>query len=96
MTPVKRPIHPIYNEICEERSRQSAAVAKILEDPTPEKLYQFILKLRERQDELSSAFPLPETIRTTKEITHNNITVKVTIFRPLGTENQVLPVLVFW
>lgn len=93
------PIHPIYKEVCQEHQKQLALMyLKTGAVATPESEYEAIVEIRAAADEYALKFPLPETIRSKRNIRGGpkNIKVVTTVFRPLGSENKVLPVILLW
>ncbi|KAI8876443.1 hypothetical protein K501DRAFT_262138 [Backusella circina FSU 941] len=66
------------------------------ENSTEEQRYQGILELRAAADGVARQLPLPETIRTeyTWPVGAAD-SVKVTVFRPLGSEDEMLPIVLY-
>ncbi|KAI9477888.1 MAG: Alpha/Beta hydrolase protein [Benjaminiella poitrasii] len=94
------PIHPIYQAVCDDHKKQlMAAMAEMGgQEPTPEKQYQVITQLRAVADEFAKRVPVPETLQTKQEVVGGpkNLKIGTTVFRPLGTENDVLPVILYF
>lgn len=92
----KHPIHPIYQAVCDDHMTQLAAAATEL-NTTPEKQYQLITDLRHVADEFAKRVPLPETIRAKQQVFGGpkKMRVGTTVFRPLGSEDEILPVILY-
>ncbi|GAA5816002.1 hypothetical protein MFLAVUS_009523 [Mucor flavus] len=92
------PIHSIYKEVCQEHQKQLALMhLKTSAVSTPESEYETITEIRAAADEFALKFPIPETLRTKQEVFGGpkNVKIITTIFRPLGSENKVLPIIIF-
>ncbi|KAI8636851.1 alpha/beta hydrolase fold-domain-containing protein [Parasitella parasitica] len=96
----KHPIHPVYQAVCDEHKAQIAAAFQLMggDNASPEKHYQVITELRAAADEFAKRVPLPETCRSRQEVFGgpNNIKIGTTVFRPVGSENEVLPVTLYF
>lgn len=93
------PIHPVYKEICQEHQKQLAHMyLKTGAVSTPESEYEAITEIRAAADEYALKFPIPETLRKKLEVHGGpkNVKVITTVFRPLGSENKVLPIIILW
>lgn len=92
----KHPIHPIYQAVCDEHMKQLLAAQSEM-NTTPEKQYQMITDLRLVADEFAKRVPLPETLRTKQEVFGGpkKMRVGTTVFRPLGSEEEILPVILY-
>lgn len=93
------PIHPLYKAVCQRHAKElslmylkSGAVA------TPESEYQAITEVRAAADEFALKHPVPDTLRSKQQVSGGpkNLKINTTIFRPLGSENKILPVILFW
>ncbi|KAI9493653.1 alpha/beta hydrolase fold-domain-containing protein [Zychaea mexicana] len=74
----------------------AAGFDEIRNNPRPSGGTITIRQYRENIDKLAAKHPLPKVIVEDKTITHHGIEVKLVLYRPLGTENQVLPVVLFF
>lgn len=92
------PLHPAYQEIARQYKATTEEVFKKFVTGTEEEKLATINQIRANSNLIASKLDLPETIRTEKEISGgpDNVKVKTTIFRPVGSENEVLPVLIYW
>jgi acetyl esterase len=92
------PLHPAYHQICEQSKKVNEEIFKKMEGATEEQKYQTIVQIRANSNLIASKLVLPETIRTEQEVFGgpNNVKVATTIFRPVGSENEVLPAVIFW
>ncbi|KAI9245366.1 alpha/beta hydrolase fold-domain-containing protein [Phascolomyces articulosus] len=82
-----RPMYPIYSELYE----QMRNVPRPTNGSITPKEY------RENMDKIiSAALPLPEVIEEEKMIKYNGIAVKIYLYRPLGTENDILPAVIYY
>ncbi|CAO0802668.1 unnamed protein product [Mucor circinelloides] len=95
----KHPIHPVYQAFCDDHKTQLAAAFQLMgsDTPTPEKKYQIITELRTVADEFAKKVPIPETLRSKQEVVGGpkNLKIGTTVFRPVGSENEVLPVILY-
>lgn len=97
-TAPKFPIHPLYQGICDINKQYTEKIFRELEDATPEKRYETYQKIRAASDAAAANLVVPQTLRSEHRVCGgpDNIEVSTTLFRPLDTENEVLPVIVFW
>jgi acetyl esterase len=67
-------------------------------DSTLEEKYTAILGGRAATDKLVKQASLPDTLFNKLEVFGDldNLKVSTTIFRPVGSENEVLPVILYW
>jgi acetyl esterase len=94
----KFPVHPPYQDICDLNKQYTEQVFKKLEGATTEERYQTYLKIRAASDAAASKLVVPQTLRSEHEICGgpDNLKVSTTLFRPLDSENEILPVIIFW
>lgn len=96
----KHPIHPIYQAFCDDHKIQLAAAFQLMGigGVTSEKQYEVITELRAAADEFAKKVPVPETLQSKQEVMGGpkHLKIGTTVFRPVGTENEVLPVILFW
>lgn len=93
------PIHRIYKEVCQEHQKQFALMhLKTSAVSTPESEYEAITEIRAAADEFALKFSIPDTLRTKQEVFGGpkNVKIITTIFRPLGSKNKVLPIIILW
>jgi hypothetical protein len=89
-----RPIHPAYAEISDAYSEKSSFMTQVFQD-IKENNFEKLHFVRKIGDESTSKLELPNVIRYQKQIPGpNDSTVNLTIFRPPGTEDQVLPIII--
>jgi acetyl esterase len=95
------PIHPIYQSVCDEHKKQLALAFEAQQasntEITPEVQYKMITEVRRAADEFAKKFPVPETIQAKQEVFGGPKKLKVgtTVFRPVSTENEILPVILY-
>lgn len=77
------PIHPVYAASIEAR-KGTPPLSQI----PPE-------KIREVANQRSAALKLPEVIEQDKTVEFEGRALNLTLLRPLGTENEILPVVIF-
>lgn len=92
------PIHPLYKEVCQRHAKELALMyLKAGAVATPESEYQAITEVRVAADEFAHKYSVPETCRTQQQVVGpNNVKVNTTIFRPIGSQDKVLPVILYW
>lgn len=92
------PIHPIYKAFCHAHQEQTAKFLENQDLSTPESQYETITQIRAVAEEFALRVPLPETIRTQQQMFGGpkNVNVGTTIFRPIGSENEILSVILYW
>lgn len=97
MNSTAHPIHPIYKAFCETHQKQLAEAFKHLDLSSPESQYQAITEIRAAAEEFALRVPLPEVLRSQQLMSGGpeNVKVGTTIFRPIGSEKEVLPVILF-
>lgn len=95
----KHPIHPIYQAFCDDHKTQLAAAFQLMgsDTPSPEQKYHIITELRAVADEFAKKVPIPKTLQSKQEVVGGPKKLKIgtTVFRPVGTENEVLPVILY-
>ncbi|CEP18512.1 hypothetical protein [Parasitella parasitica] len=95
----KHPIHPVYQAVCDDHKAQIAAAFQLMggDSGSPEKEYQVITELRIVADEFAKKVPLPDTLQSKQEVIGGPQDLKIgtTVFRPVGSENEVLPVVLY-
>lgn len=98
MSSTVHPIHPIYKAYCDTHQKQLAEAFKHLDLSSPESQYHAITEIRAAAEEFALRVPLPETLRSQQQMFGGpgNVKVGTTIFRPIGSEKEVLPVILFW
>ncbi|KAG2221492.1 hypothetical protein INT45_008817 [Circinella minor] len=80
-------LHPVYAAYCENARK----LPKFSEQTIP------LPKLRELANQRSKELKnLLEVMEQDKTVTHNGVEVRLTLFRPPGTQNQSLPVVLFF
>ncbi|KAI8875153.1 hypothetical protein K501DRAFT_338867 [Backusella circina FSU 941] len=94
----KTPIHPIYKQECDRSELQSPILLGVIANAMETKDYSQIQALRAAGDEQLSKIPLPDIIKTTKEVTGgpDNVNVKLVIYRPIGSEDEILPIILYF
>jgi acetyl esterase/lipase len=92
-----RPIHPVYKVACDESRKRSPILVKVVSEALETKDYSQIQAFRAAGDEQLSKIPLPDIIKTTKEVTGgpDNIKVKLSIYSPTGSGDEVLPIILY-
>jgi acetyl esterase len=95
-TAIQYPIHPIYQKFCQDYLEQMTALYQGFENSTEEQMYQGILEIRAAADGVARQIPTPETLREEYTWPVGSRNVKVTVFRPLGSENEELPIVLYW
>nr|AGC24321.1 esterase [Rhizomucor miehei] len=85
MTVGNPPIHPVY----------AAAFAAMKERPPIHTLDLKVVRESSEARQLAANIKLPEVIEEDKVVESDGKTLKLTIVRPPGTEDQILPVLIF-
>lgn len=78
------PIHPVYAASIEARKGLPPLSAIPIE------------KFREAANQRSAALKLPEVIEQDKTVEFEDKKLKLTLLRPLGTENDILPVVIYY
>jgi acetyl esterase len=93
-----RPIHPVYKVACDESRKRSPILVKVVSEALETKDYSQIQAFRAAGDEQLSKIPLPDIIKTTKEVIGGpeGIKLKLVIYRPVGSEDEVLPIILFF
>ncbi|KAI7895192.1 Alpha/Beta hydrolase protein [Mucor mucedo] len=92
------PIHPLYKEVCQRHAKELALMyLKAGGVATPESEYQAITEVRVAADEFAQKHPVPETCRTQQQVVGGpkNTKVNTTIFRPLQSQDKILPVILY-
>jgi acetyl esterase len=93
------PIHPIYQKVCDEHKKKLALAfqAQPNTEVTPEIQYKMITEVRQAADEFAKKFSVPETIRKKQEVFGGpkHLKIGTTVFKPVGTENEILPVILY-
>ncbi|CDH49246.1 esterase lipase [Lichtheimia corymbifera JMRC:FSU:9682] len=78
------PIHPVYAASIEARK----GIPPLSQIP--------LEKFREVANQRSAALKLPEVIEQDKTVEFEGRALNLTLLRPLGTENEILPVVIFY
>ena len=86
MAPAKVPIHPVY----------AASFEKMKNAPKPRNGDITVQQMRELTNTRMKEIPVAEIVEEDKTVTHNGTEIKLTLFRPIGTENDILPVVVYY
>ena len=81
-------LDPVYAAYCEQ--------ARSIPKPTNDIAY--LQQLRKASDERIKALnlKLPQVTEQDKTINHNNTKIRLTLIRPPRTENDILPVVMFY
>lgn len=92
------PIHPSYKAVCEEHQKQLALAFGFLDMSSPEAQYKIITEVRAAAEEHAKSLSIPKTICTKQQVCGGpkNVIIGTTVFRPVGSENETLPVILFW
>ncbi|KAI7848912.1 Alpha/Beta hydrolase protein [Circinella umbellata] len=86
MAPTKVPIHPVY----------AASFEKTKNAPKVRNGDITIEQMREFANARLKEIPVAQIIEEDKTVVHNDTEIKLNLFRPVGTENDVLPVVVYY
>ncbi|KAI8875154.1 hypothetical protein K501DRAFT_338868 [Backusella circina FSU 941] len=97
MSEKKSPLHKIYKAASEQSKDITSGSIDILVSALESKDWRIIQNLRASMEKQLSGIPLPDIIRSTQEVTGGpeNIKVNITILRPVGSENEVLPIMLY-
>ncbi|KAI9493372.1 alpha/beta hydrolase fold-domain-containing protein [Zychaea mexicana] len=87
MAPVEVALDPVYAAFCEQAKHNP----KFSDGSIPLPAFREAANQR-----LKGVKNLPEVIEEDKVVVHNSIDVRLTLFRPPGTENEILPAVVFY
>jgi acetyl esterase len=92
------PIHPTYKAVCEEHQKQVALAFQVMDVTSPESQYNMITEVRTAAEVFAKNYPIPETIRTKQQVFGGpkNVIIGTTVFRPMGSEEEILPVILLW
>ncbi|KAI8150423.1 Alpha/Beta hydrolase protein [Fennellomyces sp. T-0311] len=80
------PVHPVYAAHFEQSKKNP-------------KVYDGVITLEQMRayaNQRLKDLPMPEVLEQDKTVVHNGTEIRLTIFRPLGTENELLPVVVYY
>jgi hypothetical protein len=89
-----RPIHPTYAEFADAYNEKSPFMTQAFQD-VKENNFEKLHFVRKSGDAFFSKLELPNVVRYQKQIPGpNDSIVNLTIFRPPGTEDQVLPIII--
>ncbi|KAI8048615.1 alpha/beta hydrolase fold-domain-containing protein [Gilbertella persicaria] len=91
-------IHPIYKEKCRIIQQKSEAALETMKNATPEERLQLLIQKRADDDVQARKLIMPATEQIKLEISGgpNHLKVKTVIFRPPGTQDNVLPVILYY
>ena len=86
MAPAKVPLHPVY----------AASFEKMKNAPKARNGDITVQQMRELANARLKEIPVAKIIEEDMTVTHNETEIKLTLFRPIGTENDILPVVVYY
>jgi acetyl esterase len=97
MSDKKSPLYKAYKIASEQSKHFTPGYVKTLKHAVESKDWSIIQNLRLSMEKQLSSIPLPDIIRSTQEVTGgpDNTKVKLTILRPVGSESEVLPIILY-
>ncbi|KAI8878695.1 hypothetical protein K501DRAFT_277256 [Backusella circina FSU 941] len=92
----KRGIHPIYDAVCDKMLSENHIFQKALEEAISNNT-ELLEKVRQMGDLGQPGISIRETLKVRREISGgpDDIKVHISIHRPVGSENEVLPIMIF-